>query len=45
MQIHFLKEVKKWKYKKQINKTKETYTLTTSGKFIADTIASDLFVV
>jgi len=45
MQIHFLKEVKKWEGKKNINKCENTYTLTTSGKSLADAIASDLFIV
>ena len=44
-QSHFLKEVKKWESKKDIKKTKYTYTLTNSGKFLADAIASDLFIV
>ena len=45
MQTHFLKEVKKWETKKEIKKIENTYTLTTSGKFLADAIASDLFIV
>ena len=44
-QSHFLKEVKKWESKKDIKKTEYTYTLTNSGKFLADAIASDLFIV
>ena len=44
-QSHFLKEVKKWENKKNIKKTEGTYTLTNSGKFLADAIASDLFIV
>ena len=44
-QNHFLKEVKKWESKKDIKKTEYTYTLTNSGKFLADAIASDLFIV
>ena len=45
MQTHFLKEVKKWETKKDIKKIENTYTLTISGKFLADAIASDLFSV
>ena len=44
-QSHFLKEIKKWENKKDIKKTEYTYTLTNSGKFLADAIASDLFIV
>ena len=44
MQTHFLKEVKKWETKKDIKRIENTYTLTTSGKFLADAIASDLFI-
>ena len=45
IQIHFLKEIKKWERKKNIKKCKNTYTLTKSGKIFADAIASDLFIV
>jgi len=45
LQSHFLKEIKKWENKKDIKKTEYTYTLTNSGKFLADAIASDLFIV
>ena len=45
MQTHFLKEVKKWETKKDIKKIENTYTLTISGKFLADAIASDLFII
>lgn len=45
MQTHFLKEVKKWESKKDIKKTEYIYALTNSGKFLADAIASDLFMV
>ena len=45
MQTHFLKEVKKWETKKDIKRIENTYTLTTSGKFLADAIASDLFII
>ena len=44
-QSHFLKEVKKWETKKAIKKIESTYTLTISGKFLADAIASDLFII
>jgi len=44
-QSHFLKEIKKWENKKDIKKTEYTYTLTNSGKFLVDAIASDLFIV
>ena len=44
-QSHFLKEVKKWESKKDIKKTEYNYTITNSGKFLADAIASDLFIV
>ena len=45
LQSHFLKQIKKWENKKDIKKTEYTYTLTNSGKFLADAIASDLFIV
>ena len=45
LQSHFLKEVKKWESKKDIKKTEYTYTLTNTGKFLSDAIASDLFMV
>ena len=45
MQTYFLKEVKKWETKKDIKRIENTYTLTTSGKFLADAIASDLFII
>lgn len=44
-QSYFLKEVQKWEQQKRIKKSNEVYTLTYSGKFIADSIAADLFIV
>ena len=44
-QSYFLKEVQKWEQQKRIKKSKEVYTLTNSGKFIADSIAADLFMI
>ena len=44
-QSYFLKEVQKWKQQKRIKNSKEVYTLTNSGKFIADSIAADLFMI
>ena len=42
---HFIKEVKKWKTKKLIKKNGSIYTLTSSGKLLADSISSDLFLL
>mgnify|MGYP001181419898 FL=1 len=44
-EAHFLKEVEKWKIKECIISNSTIYTLTSKGKIIADTIASDLFIV
>lgn len=44
-QSYFLNEVQKWEQQKRIKKSKEIYTLTNSGKFIADTITADLFMI
>lgn len=44
-QSYFLKEVQKWEQQKRIKKSKEVYTLANTGKFIADSIAADLFML
>lgn len=44
-QAYFLKEVQKWEQQERIKRSKEIYTLTSSGKFIADSIAADLFMI
>jgi len=45
IKLHFLKEIKKWQFKKYISTTSNIYTLTSKGKIFADAIASDLFIV
>ena len=45
IEIHFLKEIKKWEKKKDVINIKGRYSLTQNGKVFADAIASDLFIV
>ena len=45
IEIHFLKEIKKWEKKKDVINIKGRYMLTQNGKVFADAIASDLFIV
>ena len=45
IKLHFLKEIKKWELKKYVVLNSLVYTLTPSGKKMADSIASDLFIV
>jgi oxygen-independent coproporphyrinogen-3 oxidase len=45
IELHFLKEIKKWQIKKYIVSSSTIYTLTSKGKIVSDTIASDLFIV
>tara|TARA_B100001250_G_scaffold69233_2_gene55568 strand:+ start:12817 stop:13839 length:1023 start_codon:yes stop_codon:yes gene_type:complete len=44
-ELHFLKEIIKWKNKKYISSKSNVYTLTKEGKIFADTITSDLFII
>ena len=45
MNTHFRNEVEKWETRKLIKKTGSIYTLTRSGKLLADSISSDLFLL
>ena len=45
IELHFLNEITKWEAKKHVVSSKNIYTLTVIGKVLADTIASDLFIV
>ena len=42
---YFLKTVKKYINQNLINKDKDIYTTTESGRFLADGIASELFMI